>query len=110
MRIHALYYHIQIDFIFTIYMLLIFTNTVLQFAGAVEACQRNVKFNGSVACSKVESQLADARVYMLTHPKEFDVVLHLTILYVKLTTLYGNIDMLLCLTAAKEFDLIYICR
>ncbi|KAL4368089.1 hypothetical protein GQ457_05G005300 [Hibiscus cannabinus] len=41
---------------------------------AVEACQRNIKFNGSVACSKVESHLADARVYMLTNPKEFDVV------------------------------------
>ncbi|XP_057524111.1 tRNA (guanine(26)-N(2))-dimethyltransferase 2-like [Amaranthus tricolor] len=40
----------------------------------VEACRRNIKFNGSVACSKVESDLADARVYMLTHPKEFDVV------------------------------------
>ncbi|KAB2075064.1 hypothetical protein ES319_A07G194600v1 [Gossypium barbadense] len=42
--------------------------------GAVEACQRNIMFNGSVACSKVESHLADARVYMLTNPKEFDVV------------------------------------
>ncbi|XP_044468795.1 probable tRNA (guanine(26)-N(2))-dimethyltransferase 2 isoform X2 [Mangifera indica] len=41
---------------------------------SVEACKRNIKFNGSVACSKVESQLDDARVYMLTHPKEFDVV------------------------------------
>ncbi|TQE00213.1 hypothetical protein C1H46_014131 [Malus baccata] len=41
---------------------------------AVEACRRNIKFNGSVACSKVESHLADARVHMLTHPKEFDVV------------------------------------
>ncbi|CAA0828307.1 Probable tRNA (guanine(26)-N(2))-dimethyltransferase 2 [Striga hermonthica] len=41
---------------------------------SVEACRRNIKFNGSVACSKVESQLADARIYMLTHPKEFDVV------------------------------------
>ncbi|PKI69859.1 hypothetical protein CRG98_009734 [Punica granatum] len=41
---------------------------------SVEACLRNIKFNGSVACSKVESHLADARVYMLTHPKEFDVV------------------------------------
>ncbi|XP_059670475.1 tRNA (guanine(26)-N(2))-dimethyltransferase 1-like [Cornus florida] len=41
---------------------------------SVEACRRNIKFNGSVACSKVESHLADARVYMLTHPKEFDVV------------------------------------
>ncbi|KAK6154990.1 hypothetical protein DH2020_009238 [Rehmannia glutinosa] len=41
---------------------------------SVESCRRNIKFNGSVACSKVESNLADARVYMLTHPKEFDVV------------------------------------
>ncbi|KAA8547883.1 hypothetical protein F0562_004312 [Nyssa sinensis] len=41
---------------------------------SVEACRRNIKFNGSVACSKVESHLADARVYMLSHPKEFDVV------------------------------------
>ncbi|KAI4366843.1 hypothetical protein MLD38_022659 [Melastoma candidum] len=41
---------------------------------SVEACRRNIKFNGSVASSKVESHLADARVYMLTHPKEFDVV------------------------------------
>ncbi|CAI0433172.1 unnamed protein product [Linum tenue] len=41
---------------------------------SVEACRRNIKFNGSVAISKVESNLADARVYMLTHPKEFDVV------------------------------------
>ncbi|XP_009762272.1 tRNA (guanine(26)-N(2))-dimethyltransferase 1-like isoform X1 [Nicotiana sylvestris] len=41
---------------------------------SVEACRRNIKFNGSVACSKVESHLADARVYMLTHSKEFDVV------------------------------------
>lgn len=47
---------------------------IFQFPGAVEACQRNIKFNGSVACAKVESHLADARVYMLTHPKEFDVV------------------------------------
>ncbi|CAN1311306.1 Probable tRNA (guanine(26)-N(2))-dimethyltransferase 2 [Linum perenne] len=39
-----------------------------------EACRRNIKFNGSVAISKVESNLADARVYMLTHQKEFDVV------------------------------------
>ncbi|XP_008230286.1 PREDICTED: probable tRNA (guanine(26)-N(2))-dimethyltransferase 2 [Prunus mume] len=41
---------------------------------SVEACRRNIKFNGSVACTKVESHLADARVHMLTHPKEFDVV------------------------------------
>ncbi|KAI3758197.1 hypothetical protein L6452_05750 [Arctium lappa] len=40
----------------------------------VEACRRNIKFNGSVASEKVESNLADARVYMLTHPKEFDVI------------------------------------
>ncbi|KAF9606003.1 hypothetical protein IFM89_021329 [Coptis chinensis] len=41
---------------------------------SVEACKRNIKYNGSVACSKVEAHLADARVFMLTHPKEFDVV------------------------------------
>ncbi|WMV19050.1 hypothetical protein MTR67_012435 [Solanum verrucosum] len=41
---------------------------------SVESCRRNIRFNGSVACSKLESHLADARVYMLTHPKEFDVV------------------------------------
>lgn len=41
---------------------------------SVEACRRNIKFNGSVAASKVESHLADARVYMITNPKEFDVV------------------------------------
>jgi tRNA (guanine26-N2/guanine27-N2)-dimethyltransferase len=41
---------------------------------SVEACRRNIKFNGSVASSKVHSEFADARVYMLTHPKEFDVV------------------------------------
>ncbi|KAL8471820.1 hypothetical protein ACS0TY_029162 [Phlomoides rotata] len=41
---------------------------------SVESCRVNIKFNGSVACSKVESHLADARVYMLAHPKEFDAV------------------------------------
>ncbi|CAH1443555.1 unnamed protein product [Lactuca virosa] len=41
---------------------------------SVEACRRNIKFNGSVASAKVESNFADARVYMLTHPKEFDMV------------------------------------
>ncbi|KAM0052717.1 putative tRNA (guanine(26)-N(2))-dimethyltransferase [Helianthus debilis subsp. tardiflorus] len=40
---------------------------------SVEACRRNIKFNGSVATAKVESKLADARVYMLTHPKEFEM-------------------------------------
>ncbi|KAL6959464.1 methylamine--glutamate N-methyltransferase [Sarracenia purpurea var. burkii] len=28
----------------------------------------------TLACAKVESHLVDARVFMLTHPKEFDVV------------------------------------
>ncbi|KAK3011645.1 hypothetical protein RJ639_011319 [Escallonia herrerae] len=41
---------------------------------SVEACRRNIKFNGSVAGSKVDSHLADARVFMLSHPKEFDMV------------------------------------
>ncbi|XP_010525136.1 PREDICTED: probable tRNA (guanine(26)-N(2))-dimethyltransferase 1 [Tarenaya hassleriana] len=41
---------------------------------SVEACRRNIKFNGSVVSSKVESHHTDARVYMLTHPKEFDMV------------------------------------
>ncbi|KAL8193455.1 hypothetical protein R6Q57_026590 [Mikania cordata] len=41
---------------------------------SVEACRRNIKFNGSIAMAKVESNFADARVYMLTHPKEFDMV------------------------------------
>lgn len=52
-------------------LLIVFTKF---FVASVEACQRNIKFNGSVASSKVESNLADARVYMLTHPKEFEVV------------------------------------
>ncbi|XP_020269199.1 probable tRNA (guanine(26)-N(2))-dimethyltransferase 1 isoform X2 [Asparagus officinalis] len=41
---------------------------------SIEACKKNIKFNGSMACSKVEAHLADARVHMLTHQKEFDVV------------------------------------
>ncbi|KAI0497661.1 hypothetical protein KFK09_020894 [Dendrobium nobile] len=41
---------------------------------SVKACMRNIKFNGSTACSKVEAYHADARVYMLTNQKEFDVV------------------------------------
>ncbi|RLN39469.1 hypothetical protein C2845_PM01G10710 [Panicum miliaceum] len=41
---------------------------------SIECCKRNVKFNGASATSKVEAHVADARVYMLTHPKEFDVV------------------------------------
>ncbi|KAL1809659.1 hypothetical protein ACET3Z_026649 [Daucus carota] len=41
---------------------------------SVEACKRNIIFNGSAASAKVDSELADARVYMLTHPNEFDMV------------------------------------
>ena len=37
----------------------------------VEACRRNIQFNGSVAISKVDSHLVDAHVYMLENPKEF---------------------------------------
>jgi hypothetical protein len=42
---------------------------------AIEACKKNIQHNGSLASSKVVPHHADARVYMLTHPKEFDVVL-----------------------------------
>ncbi|VAH42185.1 probable tRNA (guanine(26)-N(2))-dimethyltransferase 1 isoform X1 [Triticum dicoccoides] len=41
---------------------------------AIESCKRNIYHNGILASSKVVSHLADARIYMLTHPKEFDVV------------------------------------
>nr|CAD1837974.1 unnamed protein product [Ananas comosus var. bracteatus] len=41
---------------------------------AVDACKKNIELNGSHASSKVVVHEADARVYMLTHPKEFDVV------------------------------------
>ncbi|KAG0547052.1 hypothetical protein BDA96_01G046100 [Sorghum bicolor] len=41
---------------------------------SVEDCKRNIKFNGSSATSKVEAHLVDARIHMLMHPKEFDVV------------------------------------
>ncbi|CAD6252044.1 unnamed protein product [Miscanthus lutarioriparius] len=41
---------------------------------AVEACKKNIQHNGSLASSKVVPHHADARVYMLMHPKEFDVV------------------------------------
>jgi tRNA G26 N,N-dimethylase Trm1 len=43
-------------------------------AVAVEACERNIELNGELAMSKVKTELADARVYMLTHENEFDVV------------------------------------
>ncbi|KAL0921842.1 hypothetical protein M5K25_008955 [Dendrobium thyrsiflorum] len=39
-----------------------------------EICKKNILFNGPATCSKVAAHLGDARVYMLTHPKEFDVV------------------------------------
>ncbi|OVA10995.1 tRNA (guanine(26)-N(2))-dimethyltransferase [Macleaya cordata] len=41
---------------------------------SVEACRRNIKFNGSVTSAKVESHLTDARLFMISHQKEFDVV------------------------------------
>ncbi|KAL6842131.1 hypothetical protein ACP4OV_028110 [Aristida adscensionis] len=41
---------------------------------AIEACKKNIQHNGSLASLKVVPHLADARVYMLSHPKEFDVV------------------------------------
>ncbi|CAD6207217.1 unnamed protein product [Miscanthus lutarioriparius] len=41
---------------------------------SVEDCKRNIKFNGASATSEVEAYLVDARIHMLMHPKEFDVV------------------------------------
>ena len=41
---------------------------------AVEACERNIKLNGKLVMSKVKAELGDARIYMLTHENEFDVV------------------------------------
>ncbi|KAK3139452.1 hypothetical protein QOZ80_5AG0383500 [Eleusine coracana subsp. coracana] len=41
---------------------------------AIEACKKNIYHNSSLVPSKVVPHLADARVYMLNHPKEFDVV------------------------------------
>ncbi|XP_044964308.1 probable tRNA (guanine(26)-N(2))-dimethyltransferase 1 [Hordeum vulgare subsp. vulgare] len=41
---------------------------------AIESCKRNIYHNGILASSKVVPHLADARIFMLTHPKEFDVV------------------------------------
>ena len=43
-------------------------------AVAVEACERNIKQNGKLVMSKVKAELGDARIYMLTHENEFDVV------------------------------------
>lgn len=48
--------------------------TIVLLAASVEACKRNIAFNGSAAAAKVDSELADAQVYMLTHPNEFDMV------------------------------------
>ncbi|KAI3667136.1 hypothetical protein L6452_42184 [Arctium lappa] len=48
--------------------------TTIMVGDGIGVYLRNIKFNGSVASEKVESNLADARVYMLTHPKKFDVV------------------------------------
>jgi tRNA (guanine26-N2/guanine27-N2)-dimethyltransferase len=47
---------------------------VLVSSASVEDCKRNIKFNGASATSKVEAYLVDARIHMLMHPKEFDVV------------------------------------
>lgn len=44
------------------------------FTESVEACMKNIQLNGSVASSKVNVHLADSRVYMLMHPKEFEAV------------------------------------
>lgn len=41
---------------------------------AIESCKRNIYHNGVLASSKVVPHLADARIFMLTHPKEFDVM------------------------------------
>jgi hypothetical protein len=49
---------------------------VLICSASIEDCKRNIKFNGASATSKVEAYLVDARIHMLTHPKEFDVVRH----------------------------------
>jgi len=47
---------------------------VLVSSASVEDCKRNIKFNGASATSEVEAYLVDARIHMLMHPKEFDVV------------------------------------
>ncbi|CAM6128891.1 unnamed protein product [Calypogeia fissa] len=41
---------------------------------AFEACERNIRLNGPIAAQKVEAKHVDARLFMLTHEKEFDVV------------------------------------
>lgn len=41
---------------------------------AVDACKRNIRLNGSAVANKVQAELADARLYMLGHEKEFDAV------------------------------------
>lgn len=46
-------------------------------AVAVDACKRNIRLNGSAVANKVQAELADARLYMLGHEKEFDAVSYL---------------------------------
>ena len=41
---------------------------------AVQACKRNIKLNGSAADAKVQAVHSDARIYMMTHEKQFDAV------------------------------------
>lgn len=65
-------------------------------SASIEACKRNIKFNGASAISKVEAHLADARVYMLTHPKEFDVVRLLNIFKMPLCYFAGGLVGVLC--------------
>ena len=63
------------------------------YAESVEACMKNIQFNGSVACSKVEAHLADAQVYMLTHPKQFEAVI--LFIFISLQVLVKTMSMLL---------------
>jgi len=63
---------------------------VLVSSASVDCCKRNIKFNGVSSTSNVEAHLADARVYMLTHPKEFDVVRHLSTHSLNLTFYYPS--------------------
>ncbi|KAI5080955.1 hypothetical protein GOP47_0004138 [Adiantum capillus-veneris] len=41
---------------------------------AVKACEQNIKLNGDEALSKVHAELGDARLYMISHENQFDVV------------------------------------
>jgi hypothetical protein len=57
-------------------------------SASVEDCKRNIKFNGASTTSKVETYLVDARIHMLMHPKEFDVVRHLRKIFLNLAFCY----------------------